>query len=215
MNNIFDKIYVITTSKNINKQQHIYSILHDKLNLNFEFIYSIDMKNLQFMINYNNMNFSYDNPKDTIDYKYGHIGCSFTHHTAISNAYWHNYNNVLIIEDDAKFINDINYIEYVLNNIPEDADFIRYGLTYRENINNFEDINSIYISNNVGTAGTQCYAICNRKTMKKWLDYMNNKFVEVDDMCLWNLGKTYQLKRLICIDPNADIKNKLITDIYE
>lgn len=204
MNTIYEKIYVITTPKAIDKQLHIKSIL-DKLKLNFEFIYSVNTYKLRGLINYNNMNFNDNCPDNTIEYNYGHIGCTFTHYTAIENAYYHNFNNVLIFEDDARFIKNYDYIEYVLNNIPNDADIIRYGLTYRDH--EFTN-NDLYIKNDdIPTAGTQCYALCNKNTINNWLHTIERELTEVDNYKIWNIGNTYQLQQLICIDPNADIKN--------
>ena len=50
----------------------------------------------------------------------------FGHYNVIREAYAHDYNRILIIEDDVRFLRDLNKIEQVLNNRPQNADIILY-----------------------------------------------------------------------------------------
>ena len=53
-------------------------------------------------------------------------GCAIAHYQAVLQAYEFGYNNVLIIEDDICFIKDKKLIEYYINNIPDEIDFLNY-----------------------------------------------------------------------------------------
>jgi len=90
MNKYFDKIYVITCSKCENRQPYI--IEHfKKVNLNFEFVYSLDNSNFE------------DGPISSTmkSLIYGHIKC-------INDACLNNFEKILICEDDINFVDNVN-----------------------------------------------------------------------------------------------------------
>lgn len=198
MNIPFDIIYVISYVGNIDKQQKIKEYLNNIWQINFEFIYGIDSNNLINIFNIRNIHFVKENDK----YDIGHISCAIAHYTAIQHAYLHNYNSCLIIEDDAIFTEDLNYIEYCFNNIPKDADICRFGLTWRED--KLDNYSNFWIYNEP-CVGAQCYSINNKKTMNEYINNMNNYFREADDNSLINNAKIYQLKKLIAKDPASSL----------
>lgn len=204
MNIPFDKIYVISFIKNIEKQNKIKNYLNNVWKINFDFIYGIDTNNLINIFNLKNIHFIGDN--EDIKYDIGHISCGIAHYTAIQHAYENNYNSCLIIEDDPIFTKNLEYIQYCFNNIPLDADSCRFGLTWRNNdiINKYNDLwilNELYV-------GTQCYSINNRETMFQYITEMNNKFRESDNNYLLHNKNVYQLKTLICVDPSSPLQIK-------
>lgn len=207
MNIPFDKIYVISYVCNIQKQQKIKAYLNDVWGVDFEFIYGIDTNSLINIFNYKDIEFFIKNSThDEFKYNIGHISCGITHYTAIQHAYESNYNSCLIIEDDAIFTNNTEYIKYCFNCMPNDADSCRFGLTWRDEkvINKY---NEFWIKNEC-YCGAQCYSIHNRETMLQYLNEMNLKFREADDNSLLDNKNVYQLKTLICKDPNSSLKIK-------
>lgn len=202
----FDKVYIVSFVKNIDKQNRIKSFL-DNLNIQYEFIYGIDTNSLLDIINYQTIEFINKNKHDEFTYNIGHISCGIAHYTAIQHAYESNYNKILIIEDDAIFTSDINYIEYCFNNMPKDADSCRFGLTWRNNDEIIRISNDFWIKNR-SYVGTQCYSINNRETMLQFLTEMNLHFRESDDNYLLHDKNVYQLKTLICKDPNSPLEIK-------
>lgn len=197
----FDKVYVISYIKNIEKQHIIKNYLNNVWNVNFQFIYGIDTNNLINIFDLNKINFIGDN--EDITYDIGHISCAIAHYSAIQHAYENNYNSCLIIEDDAIFTDNLEYIQYCFNNIPKDADSCRFGLTCR-NEYDINKYNSFWILNEL-YVGAQCYSINNRETMKQYLSKMNEHFKEADDNSLLLNKNVYQLKTLICKDPNCGL----------
>lgn len=121
----FDKIYVVSLITNRDRQKFI-KYQMDELGINFEFIYGVDFYNLKNdrlgnKICYPDLTFGFGNLDNSKMY-----GCTIGHYQAILQAYELGYNNVLVFEDDACLIKDKAVLEYSLNNIPKDADFVTY-----------------------------------------------------------------------------------------
>ena len=205
MNISFDKIYVISYVRNVQKQQKIKEYLNNIWNIDFEFIYGFDANELINIFNLNNIHFIYDNNNE-LSYNIGHISCAVAHYTAIQHAYVNKYNSCLIIEDDTLFTDDLNYIEYCFNNMPDDADGCRFALTWR-NMNNIDNYNSFWIIDEC-YCGAQCYSINNREKMLHYINNMHIKFREADDNSLLEGKKIYQLKTLIGKDPASYLQIK-------
>lgn len=206
----FDKIYVISYIKNINKQHEIKTYLNKIWNVDFDFIYGIDVIGLENIFNLNKIHFYGNNP-NLQDYDKGHISCGIAHYTAIEHAYVNNYNSCLIIEDDTCFIDDLKYIEYCFNHTPKDADSCRFALTNR-NIDIIDKYNDFWILNE-SFIGAQCYSINNRLMMKQYIQCMNDFFREADDYTFFENKKVYQLKRLIGYDPYSILNFYKINDL--
>ena len=183
----FDKIYVLSLITNKERQEFI-KYQFDELQLDVEFIYGIDFYNIKYNAQNEEIKYPYIF-KDRL-YDYGpeskNFGCALTHYQAVLQAYELGYNNVLILEDDVCFIKNKNLIEYYLNNIPNNADFITFDPRFcsldeqtlfinhylKNNIQN----NWFKINNNVKMIGGMMYGLMNRKTMKLYLDNQRQSF---------------------------------------
>lgn len=182
MKTIFEKIYIISLISNKERQEFIRHQFNE-LGLDFEFIYGIDFinfKNIKFPNLFNNPP---DRPQD--------FGCAITHYAAISQAYHLGYNNVLIIEDDVCLTKDNELIHYMLNNIPDDADFVTYDYRNSE-IDEYNIINNININNsldyiklecNHGFYGAAMFGIMNRQTMELYIKNQQH-YINVADNIL-------------------------------
>lgn len=202
----FDKVYVISYVKNNERQEIVKNYFNNVWNIEFEFIYGIDANSLINIINYDNIKFVTENTHDLFKYRIGYVSSTIAHYTAVQHAYEHNYNSCLIIEDDAIFTNDLDYIQYCFDNIPQDADSCRFGLTWRDQgvidkLNDFWILDEDYV-------GGQCYSLNNRETMLTFMYRMSIDFMEADDMRLLKNKNVYQLKTLICNDINSSLKIK-------
>ena len=77
---------------------------------------------------------------------YGNVfNCSFEHYSIIKQAYMRGFNNILIIEDDVVFNRDKEKIQYIMNNIPDDYDIIKF---FNEFTNNLYDNEPVKFINN-------------------------------------------------------------------
>ena len=218
MKTIFDKIYVISLTTNHSRQKFIKEQFNN-LNIDFEFIYGTDFYNIRrdykgSVINWPET-FVGDNRIS------GSFGCSITHYQAVLQAYEFGYNNVLIIEDDICFIKNKQLIEYYLNNIPKDADFIswdprfvyenEYNIIFNQikNTNNYwielqDDINYLI--------GGMMYGLMNRDIMKLYLDNQRKMFNISDSVLgIWRFPKEnikrYIASKCLCTD-QLNIQNK-------
>ena len=194
----FDKVYCISYCRNIEKQNNMCKIMK-YLGINFEFIYGADYTNLEILKHKDFLFFKdWDDDqsyKDKFNFRnYTHfIGASYDHYTAVLHAYESGANSVLIMEDDCTFINDVSYIEWAFNNYPKDADAIKFGyvsrsdsLQFVKNKIDIKKINKSFIKQNndlmICFAGCQLYCICNRNTMKKYIDLQQSNFMCCDNV---------------------------------
>lgn len=208
-----EKTYIISYIKNDEKRNHIKSILNQLSINNYEFIYGIDIHisdayKITIYDEKDGNNFIIEN--DNADTYASHaISCGIAHFTALQHAYYSNFNNCLIIEDDVLLYENIDYVKYVLSNFPQDADIIQYGyILFDEDINNKYD--NYY---NVGQwyPGAQSYAVCNKTSIKQLIDNYLKMFYEADNYNLYSNMKIYNTNIPIFIDPvhigyNIDIK---------
>lgn len=216
MKTIYDKIYIVNFINNNNRRNFIKYQL-DLLELEYEFIYTPDFYNL-----FKNCS-NYEDGLDIYEcmgrrMNWGMIGCELGHYMAVKQAYELGYNNVLMIEDDTCFIKDNNLIEYYLNNIPEDADMIRYSygcidihdFNFVEHVHRNTNRNYLYYGGElpIGThySGTGMWAINNRETMKKYIDSVANKFICSDQVDLFFMNaiandfNIYFANKCLCVD---------------
>ena len=199
----FDKIYVISLVTNHDRQEFIKYQMNE-LGLDFEFVYGIDINNLT----YDAVNlpitypYTYDDKTNNTATNYG---CAMTHYLAVSQAYEFGYNSILILEDDACFIKDKNLVEYYLNNIPNNADFINFDPRFISDdehnsfINKLKNNNDNYLkfSNDYKyLSGAVIYSLMNRNTMKLYLDNQR-KMLHTSDRVL-GIWKEPIINRYIC-----------------
>ena len=193
----FDKVYCISYCRNIERQNNSRKIMK-YLGIKFEFIYGADYNNLN-ILKHKDFHFLSIDENEEEKFKkenfkgYTHfIGASYDHYTAMINAYESEANSVLIMEDDCTFINDLSYIEYGFNNYPKDADYVMFGYADSTHLNSkdfektIKSVNRkfIHLHNDYGIsfAGSQLYGICNRKTIKEYIDIQKNHFQSVDNI---------------------------------
>ena len=181
MHTVFDKIYVISLITNKERQEFIKYQMNE-LGLEFEFIYGIDYTNL--IIDSEKNPIIYPKVLNNNTNEACNFGCTIGHYQAVLQAYEFGYNNVLIIEDDVCFIKDKKLIEYYLNNIPKETDFITWDPRFIKNRHNKKEefINLIKENNDQEytflpndyeyICGGMMYAIMNKETM---LFYLNNQ----------------------------------------
>ena len=231
MKTIFDKIYVISLITNHSRQKFIKEQFNN-LNIDFEFIYGTDFYNIRRDYKGSIINWPETYIGDT--QISGSFGCSLTHYQGILQAYEFGYNNVLMIEDDICFIKNPKLIEYYLNNIPEDADFVtwdprfirknEYDIIFNQikNSNNYwielrDDINYLI--------GTLMYGLMNRDIMKLYLDNQRKLFNIADSVLnIWRFPneniKRYVAAKCMCADQlnikhNFKINDMSYTNIYK
>ena len=203
----FDKVYCISYCRNIEKQNNIRKLMK-YLGINFEFIYGADYTNLN-ILKHKDFYFNGSN-KNVKDFKYytHFIGASYDHYTAVIHAYESGANSVLIMEDDCAFINDISYIQWALNNYPKDADIIKFGYFYINFFKNIENIDKylldkkyfLHYTNHNDFPGSQLYGLCNRETMRKYINWQQNKFECVDLVPASISNKNYGLIKPLALD---------------
>ena len=213
----FDRVYCISYCRNIEKQNNIHKVMK-YLGINFEFIYGADYTNLEIL---KHKDFKFIDSWETFFKKCGNnfkyythfLGASYDHYTAVIHAYESGANSVLIMEDDCGFINDTSYIQWALNNYPKDADIIRFGYHTLNNLNKFKTGNFLKLTNideDIKYCGSQLYGICNRETIKEYINIQQNNFQCVDSIPISLLIKNkilYNLVYPLAIDDHIRLMN--------
>lgn len=111
----------------------------------------------------------------------GVFNCSLEHYTIVKQSYLRGYNSILIIEDDIFFNEDINYIEDIFNNLPEDYDVIKFYSMYVFNNyyidqqNKISHVNKHFTNNIFGICSTKMYAL-SRNGMKMLIEKYDEAF---------------------------------------
>lgn len=133
---------------------------------------------------------------------------AYDHYSIIKTAYDRGLESILIMEDDIKFIKDINKIEYIFSNIPDDYTIIKFHSSmnfYNDDFNNFH-----YILNDSNYKySSMCYAM-SRQGMKLYLDCCEVIFsvsdIILSSICtleeLYNEYKFYNISYPICESVN-------------
>lgn len=136
----FDKIYCINFTE--------FKIRHELMEYELKRVGILDSPNFEWLYTFRGpfqnlftdmiLN---DGPLKTTSSK---TSCILGHLNAIKKAYYNGYNRILIIEDDVRFLKNLNKIEQILQKLPEDYDVIlldRY-------ITNYPHANSILYNPN-------------------------------------------------------------------
>ena len=198
----YNKVYIISYVKNIDKQNRIKTLLNKLSISNYEFIYGIDMHisdiyktkiwDEQFGNNFIIKNDSADS------YPSHAISCTLAHFTALQHAYYSNINNCLIIEDDVLMYKDLNYISKVLTYYPSNADIVQYGYILWDKDSNAK-FDEYY---NIGNwySGAQCYGVCNKTSLNKLINNYLTMFYEADNYNLYKDMIIYNTNIPIFID---------------
>lgn len=178
MKTVFDKVYCITLEENVERQNNIKHILNDIYNIDFEFIYAFPFYKSVYSGLFDNDkvipfgNYDY-NGNVYIDYDNGRsLSIYIANYCAAVNTYKQGINRLLIIEDDICLYKDVNLVEKYFNEIPEDADVIRYGYNIcfdEDKVNYIKSTNTDYWQDNENQqdkSGAQMFALMNRNTIK-------------------------------------------------
>lgn len=231
----FEKIYVLSLITNHSRQEFIKHQFNE-LGIEFEFLYGSTFYNIINDAHGNKIEFP--NVWPWKEHGSGRsFGCTLSHYNAVSFAYELGYNNVLIIEDDICFIKNKELIEYYLNNIPEDADFITWDtrFSWEPQYNEFLNIikydldkllnkqvnnNFIELTNHWhALCGGMMYGLMNRNTMKLYLDNQNNKFTISDKVQnIFETSNDSKIKRYMgthCICLGQYLLENWFNDAYQ
>lgn len=219
----FDKIYVISLITNKDRQEFV-TYQMNELGLDFEFIYGTDFNNITYDYFGNKINYplTYNCP-----YRIpGSFGCTITHYNAVLYAYYLGYNNVLILEDDICFIKDKQLIEYYLNNIPQDADFVTWNPRFEfkkefnivaDKIRNANESWILLENSIIGLLGGLMYGIMNRDSMKLYIDNQHNRLKlsdHIDGFFEAPIIKRYTSSKHICTD-QQNIFTNFNAELYD
>lgn len=113
MKTAFDKIYCINFLPNKYRREFMRYQFND-LGLDVEFYDAIDYSKVLKNINISN---------------FPVFGCSESHYHCIKKSQLLGYEKILILEDDVCFLKDKKTVEYFLNELPNDWEYIKYVFT--------------------------------------------------------------------------------------
>jgi hypothetical protein len=115
---------------------------------------------------------------------------TINHKYCLMHAYENNYNRILILENDIRFLNNISIIENYLYQIPKDADMVWFDYIYGfefEEIDRYKKLNINIPFINIGKEerifSAACY-MCSRK-MQEHLIECYNKYQTTPDYFTW------------------------------
>jgi GR25 family glycosyltransferase involved in LPS biosynthesis len=158
----------------------------------------------------------YDIIFDNNKYLYGAcFDCAYNHYSIVKQAYIRGFNSILIFEDDIEFNDDIDLLNTIIENIPNDYDVIKFINTeiYHKkfqikHIGYFRLINE---KNNF-LYSTLCYAL-SRKGMKVLIDEYESNFT-CADIVLDNIRsnddiKFYSLKLNMFCNPKSKFESTI------
>lgn len=125
----FDKIYVLTLERAVERQNRVRERL---AGLNYEFFYGADKNTLT--EEYLRQHRIYDEEKSRKLHRYGkgmavgHIACSLSHRLIYQKILDEGYQRVLIFEDDVvPLYHELNYLSEALRELPENWELIYLG----------------------------------------------------------------------------------------
>lgn len=119
LNNFFDKILCISLDNRPDRWEECVRVF-TKHNLDVERLPAIYGRDLNI-------------PHQNGDWYYGVLGCSMSHLFAVKYARQLNLNNVLILEDDVEFIDNVNKrFTEILPELPFDWDMLYFGGNHME-----------------------------------------------------------------------------------
>ena len=132
----------------------------------------------------------------------------FGHYNVIREAYAHDYNRILIIEDDVRFLRDLNKIEQVLNNRPQNADIILYDkFLYSMGDFNKLALNKVndYYAKFSRCTSAGCYQL-NRKGMKRIIE-LTEKEPQMCDCYFYSADQSLTNLNYYCSIENLAIQS--------
>lgn len=120
--------------------------------------------------------------------KQSQVSCSLGHYSCIKSAYELGHNRVLIIEDDERFLKDLDGIVGYLSDIPSDADIVNFDVLPADAQHNESNFPRIVEENSVNSHffryrsmfGGGCYAL-SRKAMERLVKSYESYIRTADD----------------------------------
>jgi len=184
----FDKIYCLHLAENQERYHHCLKEykrlgIENKINFWWTCRHEISKKIGQFLTELHNED--YNRLDNLIDIYAGVFNCVFEHYSIIKTSYYRGFNNILILEDDLEFIDNIKLIENTFMNLPRDYDIIKFYDIEGDVNKDWYSNNESYIQKfikvyNFGHS-TAFYAL-SRRGMKLYCDLMDKKLVAADNI---------------------------------
>ena len=178
MNDYFDKIYVLSLKRNVDRRALVTERLN-KVGIDFEFFDACDGQVLNHLWKkLDNGNFTTQN----------YVACSISHLSIYNDALSRGFKRILILEDDIKPHKDIqNHFNAFIKQVPEDYDLLYLGwipLNDDCSMWTYEVINDRFISHNTlhskNLWGLYSYSP-SVGLMKEMIDLYNESFpMEID-----------------------------------
>ena len=185
----YDKVYIINLEYRKDRKEHIIKELK-KVNIsNYVFFKAIKLNSID-DINKWNKDFAITKPswlkkmseEQYMKYRLGSLGCLLSHIEVLKDAEKNNYNNIIILEDDAFFDTTINFDKFLsfinkqIINTNTSVDLFYFGgKNHGKNVE--------FISKNIiktaKTAALIAYLI-NKKTRKYIIENIKNYDKEID-----------------------------------
>ena len=138
----------------------------------------------------------------------GELGILNTHIKIINEAKENNYKNILILEDDIEFTEEIENIDEYMSLIPSDWDMIYFGGNHNKHMgNNINLINDKIIKLNE-TYGIHCVAI-NNSIYDLILEVINRKSKPID-VYYADIQKSYECYGF---NPSMALQRESFSDI--
>lgn len=134
------------------------------------------------------------------------MNASLGHYACTKKSLIDNYNRILIIENDIRFLKDINKIQEYLNNLPNDYDIILFDYFQHCSNQEFEQYKNKHKINNffaqyINLSSAGCYSLSN-KGMKIFSQLYETKFC-ASDVLLAKIDLSNLLKKCFTIKPLA------------
>lgn len=146
----------------------------------------------------------------------GMVGCFESHKALLKHAMDHNYESILVMEDDIKPRAGFNYLlELALPSVPADWEFIYFGYEEYGGFGDFKDQVNEYWVVPKSVWGTQCYAV-RGAGLQKVYDMLEKQIMQLDEQfafkfpksdlkyyCIWPCAVQQEFDRL-----PSDIQNR-------
>jgi GR25 family glycosyltransferase involved in LPS biosynthesis len=139
----------------------------------------------------------------------GEVGVLLTHINLIEMAQRRGYKNILILEDDVYFTDELLKLEEYMNSVPEDWDMLYFGANHVYGKLPLEIINEKIVRLNY-SVGLQCVAIKNTM-FDKILDIVPNIDKQIDAYYA-DMMKSYNI---YCFNPNMALQREGFSDIQQ
>lgn len=133
-NNFFDKIFVITLERSVNRQAHIKKALEG---LNYQFFFGADKNNFSLEElkekNIYNEALAIKHHRYSKPMNPGQIGCALSHRNIYEEILNNRYAKTLILEDDVEAVTEsINLFSKIIKDLPDDWELLYFDYSKNE-----------------------------------------------------------------------------------